>query len=282
MTTRPKFSKTTAFLVETTSWASALGAAGFTVLGLGFTALGSGAWRDGLTIAASVCMAYGADVGTLSSISYTYYKNDHHELDTQDKLWLAVSIIATVGSNGVAWASLSGLSLSPAVQVAALFTVGIFLALDAYSNYRTRGLYMHDYNADIRAAMDADKETAEHVRELAVMRAETRAQIKAAEQGIDWQARLEAALDERDALAQRLAQRDAHLTEPEETAQPLRVEVPAVKPDSALTPELRDTLDWLRAHPDATRKEAATALGLQSASGVSRRVSKLRELGHAL
>jgi len=272
MTPQPKFSKLLQFTISTSAAASAVGAAGFTLLGLGFTALGDGVWRDALTIASSVCMAWGADVGTWASISYSHYRQ--HK-DAWEFAWIAISIIATVGSSLSAFVTLTGLDVPVMTRTLLLFFTSVFLAIDAYSNYRTHGLFMADYSAMIKSAIEEAETVLDYQRKSAISNAETRAQIKAASSGIDWQAQLDElqrsldiALDERDAQAKRNRELTAQLeAQPSASAaQPTRTTTQPSAEETQVPETYRATYEYIAQHPQCTYAQIAQACGISTST----------------
>lgn len=114
--------------------ASSIGFFSFGVLGFGFTELSAlpEAFRQTLVLTGSFALAFGAEVGTLSSVVEIYRKGER--LGHWDKLALIISVLSTFGAFVLAFATLLGVKAtwSGVVQLYGPVVLGLLAALDSY------------------------------------------------------------------------------------------------------------------------------------------------------
>jgi hypothetical protein len=132
--------------------ASSVGFFCFGVLGFGFTELDalSNVFRQALVLTGAFALAFGAEVGTLSSITEIYRKGER--LGRWDKFALAVSVLATFSAFILAFASLLGVKATwgATVQLYGPIFLGMLAALDSYGGFMEFGLYLNSYDKRIK------------------------------------------------------------------------------------------------------------------------------------
>lgn len=128
--------------------ASSIGFFSFGVLGFGFTELSalSDSFRQTLVLVGSFSLAFGSEVGTLSSITEIYRRGE--TLGKWDKIALVISILSTFGAFILAFASLLGVKATwgEVVQVYGPIALGLLSALDAYTGFMEFGLYLNTFD----------------------------------------------------------------------------------------------------------------------------------------
>ena len=121
----------------------------FAVLAFGFTAVESvpGLVRTA-TIIGAFALAFGGEVGTLSTTVEVYRKARSQETVWWDWLGLMVSLVTTAGEFVLAFALLLGerASWSNVVQIWGPIALGLFCALDAYAGFMQYGFYLASYD----------------------------------------------------------------------------------------------------------------------------------------
>lgn len=132
--------------------ASSVGFFAFGVLGFGFTELEalSGNFRHLLVLVGAFSLAFGSEVGTLSSITEIYRKGE--KLGRWDKLALIVSVLSTFSAFILAFASLLGVKATwgQLVQLYGPIFLGMLAALDSYGGFMEFGLYLNSYDRRIK------------------------------------------------------------------------------------------------------------------------------------
>lgn len=132
--------------------ASSVGFFAFGVLGFGFTELEalSGNFRHLLVLVGAFALAFGSEVGTLSSITEIYRKGER--LGRWDKLALIVSVLSTFSAFILAFASLLGVKATwgQLVQLYGPIFLGMLAALDSYGGFMEFGLYLNSYDRRIK------------------------------------------------------------------------------------------------------------------------------------
>ncbi len=132
--------------------ASSVGFFAFGVLGFGFTELEalSGNFRRLLVLVGAFALAFGSEVGTLSSITEIYRKGER--LGRWDKSALVISVLSTFSAFILAFASLLGVKATwgQFVQLYGPIFLGMLAALDSYGGFMEFGLYLNSYDRRIK------------------------------------------------------------------------------------------------------------------------------------
>lgn len=132
--------------------ASSVGFFAFGVLGFGFTEVGAltAGFREALVLTGAFALAFGSEVGTLSSITEIYRKGER--LGRWDKFALAVSVLSTFSAFILAFASLLGVKATwgQTVQLYGPIVLGMLAALDSYGGFMEFGLYLNSYDKRIK------------------------------------------------------------------------------------------------------------------------------------
>lgn len=138
--------------------ASGLGFFCFSVLAFGFTELAGlpEAFRRSLVLVGAFALAFGAEVGTLSSVVEIYRKGER--LGRWDKAALVVSVLATFGAFVLSFAELLGARATwgAVVQLYGPVVLGLLAALDSYGGFMELGLYLHRRDSEERARISTD------------------------------------------------------------------------------------------------------------------------------
>lgn len=133
--------------------ASSIGFFAFGVLGFGFTEIGalSAGFREALVLTGAFSLAFGSEVGTLSSITEIYRKGE--KLGKWDKFALVISVLSTFSAFILAFASLLGVKATwgQVVQLYGPIVLGMLAALDSYGGFMEFGLYLNSYDKRVKA-----------------------------------------------------------------------------------------------------------------------------------
>lgn len=153
------------------SVASAVGFFVFAALAFGFTELDMlpEAYRRVMVLVGAFSLAFGSEVGTLSSITEIYRKGER--LGRWDALALVISIMSTIGAFVLSFATLLGAkaSWSSVVQLYGPIILGVLSGLDSYSNFLEFGLYLNTYDKRLTRW---EKQYSEHLKEQMQQRLE--------------------------------------------------------------------------------------------------------------
>jgi hypothetical protein len=126
----------------------------FAVMAFGFTAVESvpGLVRTA-TIVGAFALAFGGEVGTLSTTVEVYRKSKGGEAVWWDWAGLLISLLTTAGEFVLAFALLLGerASWSAPVQIWGPIGLGLCCALDAYALFMEYGFYLASYDRRHRA-----------------------------------------------------------------------------------------------------------------------------------
>jgi hypothetical protein len=121
----------------------------FAVMAFGFTAVESvpGLVRMA-TIIGAFALAFGGEVGTLSTTVEIYRKSKGSEAVWWDWAGLLISLLTTAGEFVLAFALLLGerASWSAVVQIWGPIALGLCCALDAYALFMEYGFYLASYD----------------------------------------------------------------------------------------------------------------------------------------
>lgn len=166
--------------------ASSVGFFAFGVLAFSFTELTAlpANFRTALVLVGSFALAFGAEVGTLSSVVEIYRKGER--LGPWDKAALVVSVLATVGAFVLSFATLLGASATwgPSVRLWGPIVLGLLAALDSYGGFMELGLYLHHKPAEDEAAEERARQRIARDLRFALWRAREEAQYRADMQAI--------------------------------------------------------------------------------------------------
>ncbi|HNT74217.1 MAG TPA: HTH domain-containing protein [Anaerolineae bacterium] len=128
--------------------ASSIGFFCFAVLAFSFTELATlpAEFRMALVLVGSFSLAFGSEVGTLSSVVEIYRKGER--LGRWDKLALLISVLSTVGAFVLAFATLLGVKATwgVVVQLYGPVVLGLLAALDSYGGFMEFGLYLNGFD----------------------------------------------------------------------------------------------------------------------------------------
>ncbi len=128
--------------------ASSIGFFCFAVLAFSFTELSTlpADFRMALVLVGSFSLAFGSEVGTLSSVVEIYRKGER--LGRWDKLALLISVLSTVGAFVLAFATLLGVKATwgVVVQLYGPVVLGLLAALDSYGGFMEFGLYLNGFD----------------------------------------------------------------------------------------------------------------------------------------
>ena len=134
------------------SIASAIGFFAFAVLAFGFTELDTlpQAYRKALVLTGAFSLAFGSEVGTLSSVVEIYRKGE--TLRKWDRIALVISIASTVCAFILAFATLLNVKATWSASVKLYFPIllGLLSGLDSYSNFLEFGLYLNGFDGRMR------------------------------------------------------------------------------------------------------------------------------------
>jgi len=129
--------------------ASALGFFAFSVLAYGFVELDtlSASFRTTLVLIGAFSLAFGGEVGTLSTVVEIFRKDG--QAQTWDWVGLAVSVLSTLAAFVLAFAALLGAraTWSAGVKLYGPIVLGVLAALDAYSGFMEFGLYLSQHDS---------------------------------------------------------------------------------------------------------------------------------------
>lgn len=127
--------------------ASSLGFFCFAVVGFGFTELAAlGDIRRILVLVGAFALAFGSEIGTLSSVTEIYRKGER--LSTWDIVALLISVLSTIGAFILSFATLLGVQATwgATVQMYGPIVLGLLAALDSYGGFMEFGLYLNSYD----------------------------------------------------------------------------------------------------------------------------------------
>ncbi|MFH1485947.1 MAG: C2H2-type zinc finger protein [Chloroflexota bacterium] len=130
--------------------ASAIGFFLFAILAFSFTELQN---RRLLVIVGAVAIAFGGEVGTLSTAVEVHRKQKKGTAEKADHQALTISKLATAGEMLIAFATLLGTKArwGQPVQEWGVILLGILAMFDAYTGFQELGFYLGEYDERVEA-----------------------------------------------------------------------------------------------------------------------------------